>query len=37
MKLSLKTTMAPSAFATFFERERKNWEAVVAQGGVKID
>ncbi len=30
-------TMTPPEFATFFERERKNWAAVVAQGGVKID
>jgi len=30
-------TMTPPEFATFFERERKNWAAVVKQGGVKID
>ena len=30
-------TMAPTEFSTFFERERKNWASVVAQGGVKID
>jgi len=30
-------TMNPTEFSTFFERERKNWAAVVAQGGVKID
>ena len=30
-------TMTPAEFATFFERERKNWAAVVAQGGVKIE
>jgi len=30
-------TMTPTEFATFFERERKNWAGVVAQGGVKID
>lgn len=30
-------TMSPAEFATFFERERKNWAAVVVQGGVKID
>ena len=29
-------TMTPADFATFFERERKNWAAVVAQGGVKV-
>jgi tripartite-type tricarboxylate transporter receptor subunit TctC len=30
-------TMTPAEFTQFFERERKNWAAVVAQGGVKID
>ncbi len=30
-------TMTPTEFATFFERERKNWAGVVAAGGVKID
>jgi tripartite-type tricarboxylate transporter receptor subunit TctC len=30
-------TMSPTEFTTFFDRERKNWAAVVAQGGVKID
>ena len=30
-------TMTPAEFSIFFERERKNWAAVVAQGGVKID
>ena len=30
-------TMAPPQFAEFFERERKKWAAVVAQGGVKLD
>ncbi len=30
-------TMTPAEFATFFERERKNWAGVVAAGGVKID
>lgn len=29
--------MTPAEFATFFERERKNWASVVAQGGVKIE
>jgi tripartite-type tricarboxylate transporter receptor subunit TctC len=29
-------TMSPADFATFFERERKNWATVVAQGGVKV-
>ena len=28
-------TMTPTEFSTFFERERKNWASVVAQGGVK--
>jgi tripartite-type tricarboxylate transporter receptor subunit TctC len=31
------TTMTPDAFTSFFERERKHWAAVVAQGGVKLD
>lgn len=30
-------TMAPAEFTAFFERERRNWATVVAQGGVKID
>ena len=30
-------TMTPAEFTQFFERERKNWATVVAQGGVKID
>jgi tripartite-type tricarboxylate transporter receptor subunit TctC len=30
-------TMSPAEFTTFFERERKQWAGVVAQGGVKID
>ena len=30
-------TMSPPEFVTFFERERKRWATVVAQGGVKID
>jgi len=30
-------TMTSPEFTQFFERERKNWAAVVAQGGVKID
>jgi tripartite-type tricarboxylate transporter receptor subunit TctC len=30
-------TMSPAEFATFFERERKNWASVVAAGGVTID
>ncbi len=30
-------TMAPAAFATFFERERRNWADVVAKGGITID
>ena len=29
-------TMSPADFATFFERERKNWAVVVQQGGVKV-
>ena len=30
-------TMSPTEFSSFFERERKNWATVVAQGGVKIE
>jgi tripartite-type tricarboxylate transporter receptor subunit TctC len=30
-------TMTPPEFASFFERERKSWAGVVAQGGVKLD
>lgn len=30
-------TMTPAEMATFFEKERKNWATVVAQGGVKIE
>jgi tripartite-type tricarboxylate transporter receptor subunit TctC len=30
-------TMTPTEFGSFFERERKNWATVVAQGGVKLD
>ena len=30
-------TMTPVEFSTFFERERKNWATVVAQGGVKLE
>ncbi len=30
-------TMTPTEFSTFFERERKKWAAVVAQGGVKVE
>lgn len=30
-------TMSPTEFSAFFERERKTWAAVVAQGGVKVD
>ena len=30
-------TMTPPEFASFFERERKNWAAVVAQGGVQVN
>jgi hypothetical protein len=29
--------MTPAEFTQFFERERKSWATVVAQGGVKID
>jgi tripartite-type tricarboxylate transporter receptor subunit TctC len=28
-------TMTPTEFSSFFEKERKNWASVVAQGGVK--
>jgi tripartite-type tricarboxylate transporter receptor subunit TctC len=30
-------TMSTGEFSTFFERERKRWATVVAQGGVKLD
>ena len=30
-------TMTPTEFTTFFERERKNWAKVVAEGGVRLD
>ena len=30
-------TMTPTEFSTFFERERKLWAAVVAQGGIKAE
>jgi tripartite-type tricarboxylate transporter receptor subunit TctC len=30
-------TMSPAEFGSFFERERKRWAAVVAQGGIKIE
>ena len=30
-------TMSPSEFGTFFERERKNWAAVVAQANVRLE
>ncbi len=30
-------TMNPAEFASFFERERKHWAAVVQKAGVKID
>ena len=30
-------TMSPSEFLTFFDKERKRWSTVVAQGGVKLD
>jgi tripartite-type tricarboxylate transporter receptor subunit TctC len=30
-------TMTTPEFASFFERERKSWAGVVAQGGVKMD
>jgi hypothetical protein len=29
--------MTQAEFGAFFERERKHWAGVVAQGGVKID
>ena len=30
-------TMSPADFSRFFERERKTWAKVVAEGGVKLD
>ncbi|MFY9513434.1 MAG: tripartite tricarboxylate transporter substrate binding protein [Rubrivivax sp.] len=30
-------TMSPAEFSSFFEKERKKWAAVVAQGGVKLE
>jgi tripartite-type tricarboxylate transporter receptor subunit TctC len=30
-------TMTPAEFTTFFDRERRQWAAVVAKSGVKID
>ena len=30
-------TMSPAEFSTFFEKERKTWAKVVAEGGVKVD
>jgi tripartite-type tricarboxylate transporter receptor subunit TctC len=30
-------TMSPTEFSSFFDRERKNWAAVVTAGGIKID
>jgi len=30
-------TMTPVEFRTFFERERKRWAGVVADGGIKLD
>lgn len=30
-------TMTPAEFGSFFERERKHWATVVAQGNVKLD
>ncbi|MEK8034691.1 tripartite tricarboxylate transporter substrate binding protein [Ideonella sp. DXS29W] len=30
-------TMNPAEFGAFFERERRHWATVVAQGGVKLD
>ncbi len=30
-------TMSPKEFSVFFEKERRQWAAVVAQGGVTID
>ena len=29
--------MTPTEFSTFFEKERKTWATVVAQGSVKLD
>ena len=29
--------MSTSEFSTFFDKERKRWSTVVAQGGVKLD
>jgi tripartite-type tricarboxylate transporter receptor subunit TctC len=31
------STLSPADFRTFFERERKSWASVVAQGGVKLE
>ena len=30
-------TMTPAELTTFFERERKHWATIVAQGGVRVD
>jgi tripartite-type tricarboxylate transporter receptor subunit TctC len=30
-------TMTPPEFASFFDKERRNWATVVSQGGVKLD
>jgi tripartite-type tricarboxylate transporter receptor subunit TctC len=30
-------TMTPAEYSAFFERERKHWAKVVAQGGIKIE
>jgi tripartite-type tricarboxylate transporter receptor subunit TctC len=30
-------TMSPADFAAFFDRDRKKWAAVVAQGGIKAE
>jgi tripartite-type tricarboxylate transporter receptor subunit TctC len=30
-------TMSPAEFAAFFDKERRNWAAVVASSGVKVD
>ena len=30
-------TMTPTEFTSFFERERKHWAKVVAEGGVRLD
>ena len=30
-------TMTPAEFTSFFERERKHWAKVVAEGGVRLD